>query len=149
MWMTWMRLFAGGRAMSYNEMGNGRTGKSGAPEIEELGMGSFGIVDTVAASRKVPSFKPEQLEAFGGTGYELIPLNAWDALSKDGRKIGKAPGKGWRIVDPMTIADAAQAMAERRNVGVRLRLCDLVVDVDPRNLAGSSEAHTSELQSLM
>src|SRR3546814_12620866 len=33
----------------------------------------------------------------------------------------------------MTIDDAAQAMAERRNVGVRLRLCDLVVDVDPRN----------------
>src|SRR3546814_4544320 len=37
------------------------------------------------------------------------------------------------IVDPRTLDDAEQAMAERRNVGVRLRLCDLVVDVDPRN----------------
>src|SRR3546814_11588732 len=90
MWMTWMRLFAGGRAMSYNEMGNGRTGKSGAPEIEELGMGSVGIVDTVAASRKVPSLKPEQLEAVGGTGHELLALNAWDALSTDGLKIDRA-----------------------------------------------------------
>src|SRR3546814_12367176 len=97
MWMTWIRLFAGGRAMSYNEMGIGRTGKSGALAIEELGMGSFGIVDTVAASRQAPSLKPAQLAAYGGAGYALIPLHAWDALSMAVRQIGKSSGQGRRL----------------------------------------------------
>jgi hypothetical protein len=78
-------------------------------------------------------FKPTELEAFHGTGYEFIPLHAPDALDAKGRSIGKAPHKGWRSEHPLSVAEAQQHMREAQNVGVRLRPSDLVVDVDPRN----------------
>lgn len=79
------------------------------------------------------SFRPEQLELYRGSGYDLIPLHAPDAVDQRGRKIGKAPHKGWRKDRPLTFEEAAQHMREGSNVGVRLRPDDLVVDVDPRN----------------
>ncbi|MBB6193467.1 hypothetical protein FHS51_003723 [Sphingobium wenxiniae] len=97
-------------------------------------MGRFGNDNGATTHPTAPSFKPEQLDAFQGTGFELIPLNAWNALDAKGRKIGKAPtGKGWRSRQPLDSDEAVQAMSEGRNIGVRLRACDLVVDVDPRN----------------
>lgn len=82
---------------------------------------------------KTWNFKPEQLDLYEGTGYELIPLHVPDAVDERGRKIGKAPHKGWRKDRPLTMDEARQHMAEGGNVGVRLRPCDLVIDVDPRN----------------
>lgn len=108
-------------------------GSGGVLKDEELEMGRFGNDTAAVASHQAPLFKPGQLKAFRGSGFELIPLNAWDALDAKGRKMGKAPGKGWRDRQPLNADDAAQAMVEGRNVGVRLRARDLIVDVDPRN----------------
>lgn len=79
------------------------------------------------------NFRPDQLDLYRGTGYELIPLHVPDAVDERGRKIGKAPYKGWRKDRPLTVDEAHQHMAEGGNVGVRLKDDDLVIDVDPRN----------------
>jgi hypothetical protein len=121
--------------MSYSEKG-GRAGENGAPADESFGMGSFDEGSNAGpGSSKAPSFgfQPDELEQFRGNDYELIPLHAPGALDARGRKIGKAPLKGWPSADPLTVDDAQQRMAEGCNVGVRLRRCDLIVDVDPRN----------------
>lgn len=120
-------------SLSGNENAPG-SGSGGVQNDEELGMGRFGNDNGTTAHPTAPSFKPEQLDAFRGTRFELIPLNAWNASDAKGRKIGKAPtGKGWRSRQPLDSDEAVQAMSEGRNIGVRLRACDLVVDVDPRN----------------
>ncbi|WP_374577387.1 bifunctional DNA primase/polymerase [Phenylobacterium sp.] len=91
-------------------------------------------VEHAAPERKAtPSFEPQQLEAYAGTGYELIPLHAPDAVDQKGRPIGKAPFKGWRQDPPISTEDAHAHMQRGANVGVRLRDVDLVLDVDPRN----------------
>lgn len=84
-------------------------------------------------SDKTWNFKPDQLEAYRGSGYELIPLHVPDAVDQRGRKIGKAPYKGWRTDPHLSTDEALQHIREGGNVGVRLRACDLVIDVDPRN----------------
>lgn len=86
-----------------------------------------------ATGRPSFEFEPDQLEPFRGTGYEMIPLHAPDAKNRDGRPLGKAPFSGWRKDAPLDIDEARQLLAEGRNVGVRLRATDLVIDVDPRN----------------
>lgn len=78
-------------------------------------------------------FRPSQLDLYKGGGYDLIPLHAPDALDARGRKVGKAPHRGWRKDAPLTVDEALEHMASGCNVGVRLRPDDLVVDVDPRN----------------
>lgn len=91
--------------------------------------------DTPEKGSKQPTFRfrPDELAAFDGTGHELIPLHAPDALDAKGRRIGKAPHRGWRRDRPLSAEEARQHMVEGQNVGVRLRPTDLVVDVDPRN----------------
>lgn len=79
-------------------------------------------------------FRPEMVEPYARGGYELIRLNAPDAKDERGRPLGKAPVEwGWRVTAPLGTADARARMANGCNVGVRLRDCDLIVDVDPRN----------------
>lgn len=122
--------------MTYQDKEGGRTGDNGAPAGEGFGMGSFdGGHSASPLPAKAPSFsfRPDELEAFRGSGYELIPLHAPSALDARGRPIGKAPLKGWPNAEPLTVEEAGQRMAEGSNVGVRLRRCDLVVDIDPRN----------------
>jgi hypothetical protein len=80
-------------------------------------------------------FEPAQLEAYRGAGYDLIPLHSPDALDERGRRIGKAPYKGWRTDAALTVEEAIDHMAGGGNVGVRLGALDLVIDVDPRNFA--------------
>ncbi len=55
-------------------------------------------------------------------GYEMVPLNGKIPITKD-----------WLTRPPMTTAEALDRLASGRNVGVRLRPIDLVLDVDPRN----------------
>ena len=122
--------------MTFRGEDGGRTGENGAPAGEGIGMGSFDEGQSASPlPSKAPSFsfRPDELEAFRGSGYELIPLHAPGALDARGRTIGKAPLKGWPNVEPLTVEEARQRMADGSNVGVRLRRCDLVVDVDPRN----------------
>lgn len=80
-------------------------------------------------------FRPDELEPFRATGFELIPLHSPGALDQRGRSIGKAPRRGWRDADPISIEDAKRVLSEEVNVGVRLRPTDLVIDIDPRNFA--------------
>lgn len=81
------------------------------------------------------NFAPKELLAYKVDGYHLIPLNRPNAVDEKGRPIGKAPlNKGWRRIAPLSIEEAITLMAEEgHNVGVRLRDCDLVIDIDPRN----------------
>lgn len=126
--------------MSDQEGKSGRAGTNGAPADDGLGMGPVdGVNNAPAVHPRPPSFgfKPDELEAFQATGHELIPLNAPNALDKRGRAIGKAPRRGWRHADPISVGKAKQCLLEGVNVGVRLRTTDLVVDVDPRNFAPS------------
>lgn len=76
------------------------------------------------------------LEPLFMAGYELIPLNAPDALDRKGRNVGKAPIKPkWRTLPALTLDEAVAHLASGHNVGVRLRDTDLIVDVDPRHFA--------------
>lgn len=91
---------------------------------------------------KTWDFSPGLLDAFAGTGYELIPLHRPDAIDERGRAIGKAPFKGWRKDRPISLEEAKEHMAQGGNVGVRLRETDLVIDVDPRNFAEGDDPYT-------
>ena len=69
------------------------------------------------------------LEPLFCAGLELIPLHAPDALDRKGRPIGKAPLRpGWRKASALNIDDAVEHMVGGCNVGVRLRVTDLVID---------------------
>ena len=121
--------------MSYSEK-SGRAEDSGAPAGEGLGLSSFDVASNgnqPAVLAPSFSFCPQELEPFRDTHFQLIPLHAPNALDARGRGIGKAPFKGWPSARPLSVDQARQHMAEGGNVGVRLRRCDLVVDVDPRN----------------
>ncbi|GAA3715756.1 hypothetical protein GCM10022268_25440 [Sphingomonas cynarae] len=129
--------------MSYEE-GDGRAdGIGGAPVEEAHGKGSSGTA-IPAASRapRQPSFAPDALDAYRETGLELIPLHSPRALGSKGQEIGKAPLlSGWRDALPLSFDAARQHLAEGKNVGVRLRPCDLVVDVDPRNFLDGDDPY--------
>ena len=77
-------------------------------------------------------FAPDEILQFESSGYEFIRLHAPNALDRNGRPIGKAPCKGWRIAEPLSVDEAHELLAGGINAGVRLRPTDLVVDVDPR-----------------
>ena len=127
--------------MNYSEK-SGRAEDSGAPAGEGLGFSSFdaaSIGDQSALGEPSFGFCPIELEQFRDTGFELIPLHAPNALDARGRVIGKAPYKGWPNAQPLSVDQAQQHMAERGNVGVRLRRCDLVVDVDPRHFEAGDD----------
>ncbi|WP_336985627.1 DUF5906 domain-containing protein [Altererythrobacter aquiaggeris] len=90
--------------------------------------------DSPSAPPKQPAFEfnSDELEPFRGTGYEFVRLNVPNALDARGRPIGKAPGHGWRTVDPLDVVEAKALLDGGTDVGVRLRQTDLVIDVDPR-----------------
>ena len=125
--------------MSDFQEGGGRAGwngDAGAPWCDHSGDMSNEHVEHAAPGPKAtPSFEPQQLKAYAGTGYELIPLHAPDAVDQKGRSVGKAPFKGWRQDAPISTEDAHAHMQRGENVGVRLRDVDLVLDIDPRNFS--------------
>lgn len=83
---------------------------------------------SVVASETPSKHDPDALGAHAAAGHELIPID------------GKAPvEKGWRRASPLSLDRAKARMAAGRNVGVRLRDTDLVVDVDPRNFAAGDD----------
>lgn len=68
---------------------------------------------------------PEQLASLVETSYQLMPL----------REIDKRPLHNNWTKRPYKNAEQLAHMKNGANVGVRLRLVDLVIDVDPRNFA--------------
>lgn len=85
-------------------------------------------------STSILPFRPDQLAAYHGTDFELIPLHSPETVDKNGRKLGKAPLQSkWRLMPALTVDDARAHMIDgAANVGVRLRPEHLVIDVDPR-----------------
>lgn len=66
--------------------------------------------------------EPSALDAHAAAGHQLIPLD------------GKVPTeRAWTKAKPLDLAKAKARIQAAKNVGVRLRPTDLVVDVDPRN----------------
>lgn len=112
--------------MSDHTYGNGRAMEPGA---------SAGLLekavefDIDANDNAVPSVieapskhDPSSLDAHAAAGHDLIALD------------GKRPvAKGWTSAPALSVEAAKARMAAGRNVGVRLRDTDLVIDVDPRN----------------
>jgi len=65
---------------------------------------------------------------------ELIPLHCWNAISRDGRELGKAPADGrWTTRQYDHTETLERAQRERLNLGVRLPADVVVLDVDPRH----------------
>jgi hypothetical protein len=87
----------------------------------------------------------EALEAYSPDAFDLIPLHKPDATrTKKGvtRKMGKAPlHASWTTRRYNSRAVIASCIDANRNVGVRLRPDQLVIDVDPRN--GGEEGFTN------
>lgn len=83
------------------------------------------IENAILATSDTPSkHDPEALNAHIAAGHDLIPID------------GKRPAKsGWRRLPAMTANEATARFTSGRNVGVRLRDTDLVIDVDPRHFA--------------
>jgi hypothetical protein len=88
-----------------------------------------GTEDAAAIASDAPSkHDPSALDAHAAAGHELIPI------------VGKMPvAKGWISVPAISLEAAKARMARGRNVGVRLRDIDLVVDVDPRHFAANDD----------
>lgn len=110
--------------MSFHDKNGPAATNRGAPEQRNL------TEDHVApaAAQTGPLFD------LAAAGYELIPLHGPDERNAKGESLGKVPlRRGWTREAPTDPADAAAHLAGGRNVGVRLRATDLVVDWDPRN----------------
>jgi hypothetical protein len=115
---------------------NGRTDGVGAPagawekpfESSEIECATSAVAETPA------SHDPSALDAHVAAGHDLIPLRHWQALDAKGKPAGKVPqSAGWRRQPALSQAEAVAGMKAEKNVGVRLRAVDLVIDVDPRN----------------
>lgn len=109
-------------------MGNeeGRVEGIGAPAgaLEKAVAFDFDKIEdaAVVASETPSKHDPEALNAHIAADHDLIPID------------GKRPVKtGWRRLPASTLDKAAARFLSGRNVGVRLRDIDLVIDVDPRN----------------
>lgn len=74
------------------------------------------------------------LETYVTHGFQLIPLQKWDAVDSRGRPRGKTPRDGaWQVKDYDSAAVLKIAASSGINVGVRLPDTIMVLDVDPRN----------------
>ncbi|MFN3672889.1 MAG: hypothetical protein ACK4VM_13375, partial [Bosea sp. (in: a-proteobacteria)] len=107
----------------------GRAGGIGAPAGALEKTVEFDIdkiEDAAVVASETPSkHDPEALNAHVAAGHDLIPVD------------GKRPVKtGWRRMPALTPKEAMARLSTRKNVGVRLRDTDLVIDVDPRNFVG-------------
>lgn len=111
--------------MSEFENENGRIAEIDAPagareKSAEFDVSSHDHAEPEAS--ETPSFQDAgYLDAHAEAGHELIPID------------GKVPvERGWTNAEPMNLAKARARMRAGKNVGVRLRGTDLVIDVDPR-----------------
>lgn len=103
----------------------GRAVEDSAPvDVRSNAARSFDVrEDAPALCPDKPSLpEPSALDAHASAGHQLIPLD------------GKVPTeRAWTKAKPLDLAKAKARIQAGKNVGVRLRATDLVVDVDPRN----------------
>lgn len=77
---------------------------------------------SILASETPSKHDPDALDAHAAAGHELVPI------------VGKTPvAKGWLSSPALSLEAAKARMAAGKNVGVRLRDIDIVIDVDPRH----------------
>lgn len=82
----------------------------------------------------------EKLGGLVKEGYDLIPLHQAHAIGANGKTVGKRPLQSkWTKNDAPPIASTLTLMDEGHNVGVKLNVHTLVVDIDPRNFALEGE----------
>jgi hypothetical protein len=106
-----------------NEIGRAVEGSAPVDVLSDAGR-SFDVRDDVPALCPDEPSLPETnaLDAHTAAGHQFIPLD------------GKVPTeRGWTKAKPLDLAKAKARMQAGKNVGVRLRATDLVIDVDPRN----------------
>ncbi|ADZ70135.1 DUF5906 domain-containing protein [Polymorphum gilvum] len=120
---------------AHHENGNRRAKGIGAPAgaLEKtVEFESDAVEDMAPNALIVPSkHDPEALDAHVEAGHELIAVD------------GKKPvASGWRTALPLAREQAERRLLAGRNVGVRLRDVDLVLDVDPRNFAENDDPLT-------
>ena len=96
-------------------------GRGGRPSEGGATAGTFEDMDASENASALTAAAPS-MRAHASAGHELIPVN------------GKQPvGRGWRWAPPLPLGEAMARLESGRNVGVRLRATDLVLDIDPRN----------------
>lgn len=94
-----------------------------------------------------------QLAPLVEAGYTLLPLHRWNAVTKcartDKKRLrGKSPiHRNW-TTRLFKNEDALVHARTGKNVGVRLTAEDLVVDVDPRHIAGGMKSASKTLRDL-
>ncbi|WP_100259708.1 DUF5906 domain-containing protein [Qipengyuania seohaensis] len=93
--------------------------------------GTDAEINVSASTPRQPAV--DQLQAYEASNAELIPLHGPDEVNRKGQKLGKAPIGQWRKEPAMSLTEAIDHRTIGKNIGVRLRPTDLVIDVDPRN----------------
>lgn len=111
---------------------NGRIGEIDAPagaREKTAGFDADVVENAEIGTVETPSFQDASyLDAHAEAGHELIPID------------GKVPiERGWTRAEPMNLDKAKARMRAGKNVGVRLRATDLVIDVDPRHFEGGDD----------
>jgi len=77
---------------------------------------------------------PGPLSEYRRAGYPLLPLCRWDSVDGFRRQRGKSPRDAQWRQRTYSFEACEAVMASGNNVGVQLRACDLIIDVDPRNM---------------
>lgn len=108
--------------------------------------------DASLPSRTTPSFsvKPAirsfDMETYIRNGFQLIPLHRWDVTDARGKARGKTPrDRLWTTIPYNGHEVLDRAVRGNINVGVRLTVEIMVLDIDPRNF----EADTDSLAKLV
>lgn len=89
--------------------------------------------------REKPTPRPADLAPYMEEGYQLVPINRWDARDERGPR-GKSPRDSRWLQRGYPYADVERWVESGGNAGVRLTDSDVVVDVDPRNAPGGDAA---------
>ncbi len=79
--------------------------------------------------------RKHDLVPYAAAGYtNLIALNQWNYTDSRGRERGKSPlYNNWPRQPECSQDEIAAHVDEGRNIGVRLRATDFIIDYDPRN----------------
>lgn len=114
---------------------NGRIGEIDAPAVareKNAGFDADVVENAEVGTSETPSFQDAScLDAHADAGHDLIPID------------GKVPvERGWTKAEPMDLDKARARMRAGKNVGVRLRATDLVIDVDPRHFEDGDDPVT-------